>query len=133
MADTRDVILIKEDDGTSYFKGDYLIGPCHINDLRDGSYSVPEVLTWGNLRRIAPYRHNPIDGHFIALEEGHSLNIPELLPRPIIAHSEEELKEKMYARAVEVANLISERYKQPIENRLDKTIKSGLEVATQTP
>lgn len=131
MANPRKVIYIKER------RGRYVIGQCEITLCWNPNER--EFLHWvsglDGIRRIIPHYQNPIGGHFLAMEKGHSYNEPDFIPRLIIAHTEQELQEKMYAQAVRVANMISSKCsshldKWPVEDST-KTQRGNLEEALE--
>ena len=128
MANPREVICIEENE-----RG-YYLGPCSINVAVINS-EEREFLNWwqGSVRKIMPDTRNPIDGYFIALEDGHSFGDANYIPKPIIANSKDELQEKMYDQAIKLANFISSRYNKPVEDRTHKIKGSKLEAVLQSP
>ncbi len=103
----------------------YVVSCCNISPGGSGK----ERIEWDCAgHRILPDIYNPADDgkHFVALvTDGYSH--PGISHAPIVAHSEEELQDKMYSRAIELANAESEWYKKPVEDRTLRAKEPGLE------
>lgn len=109
----------------------YMVGCCRITpwggDGKDRIY-----WSYESCFNILPELYNPTDDgeHFVALVN-HGYSHPGVSYAPIVAHSEKELQDKMYSRAIEIAKAESEWYKKPIEDRTSRSKDSGLEVVLE--